>query len=100
MTVKWQVTVEDEKQLKEFLKQKGVSRRIIGRTKFHGGSFLVNGQEERVRKELKVGDWVRSEEHTSELQSRGQLVCRLLLEKTKKNPARDGAAEAAEDYGH
>src|SRR5437660_11706631 len=27
----------------------------------------------------------RSEEHTSELQSRGHLVCRLLLEKKKKN---------------
>src|SRR5690625_3347833 len=26
----------------------------------------------------------RSEEHTSELQSRGQIVCRLLLEKKKK----------------
>src|SRR5690625_6498907 len=26
---------------------------------------------------------IRSEEHTSELQSRGQLVCRLLLEKNK-----------------
>src|SRR5690625_6999492 len=26
---------------------------------------------------------LRSEEHTSELQSRGQLVCRLLLEKKK-----------------
>src|SRR5207253_8631117 len=26
----------------------------------------------------------RSEEHTSELQSRGHLVCRLLLEKKKK----------------
>src|SRR5690625_5758268 len=26
----------------------------------------------------------RSEEHTSELQSRGQLVCRILLETTKK----------------
>src|SRR5690625_6329214 len=26
---------------------------------------------------------MRSEEHTSELQSRGQLVCRLLLEKIK-----------------
>src|SRR5437870_6766228 len=25
--------------------------------------------------------WTRSEEHTSELQSRGHLVCRLLLEK-------------------
>src|SRR5690625_8014613 len=29
---------------------------------------------------------VRSEEHTSELQSRGHLVCRLLLEKKKSNP--------------
>src|SRR5690625_6669499 len=28
--------------------------------------------------------FVRSEEHTSELQSRGHLVCRLLLEKKKK----------------
>src|SRR5215813_15236291 len=28
--------------------------------------------------------WARSEEHTSELQSRPQLVCRLLLEKKKK----------------
>src|SRR5690625_6376218 len=27
----------------------------------------------------------RSEEHTSELQSRGHLVCRLLLEKKKEN---------------
>src|SRR5437870_6769726 len=27
---------------------------------------------------------MRSEEHTSELQSRGHLVCRLLLEKKKK----------------
>src|SRR5207247_3323288 len=29
--------------------------------------------------------WARSEEHTSELQSRVDLVCRLLLEKKKKN---------------
>src|SRR5437660_3531725 len=32
---------------------------------------------------------VRSEEHTSELQSRGHLVCRLLLEKKKKKPRRE-----------
>src|SRR2546429_3290176 len=31
-----------------------------------------------------VGDGERSEEHTSELQSRLHLVCRLLLEKKKK----------------
>src|SRR5258707_6045631 len=31
----------------------------------------------------------RSEEHTSELQSRQYLVCRLLLEKKKKNITKD-----------
>src|SRR5690349_22562684 len=31
-----------------------------------------------------VGHYERSEEHTSELQSRRDLVCRLLLEKKKK----------------
>src|SRR5438445_7575569 len=31
----------------------------------------------------------RSEEHTSELQSRQYLVCRLLLEKKKKNEKRE-----------
>src|SRR5688572_31503522 len=30
------------------------------------------------------GGWWRSEEHTSELQSQSNLVCRLLLEKKKK----------------
>src|SRR5437660_8646215 len=32
-----------------------------------------------------AGSSTRSEEHTSELQSRGHLVCRLLLEKKKIN---------------
>src|SRR5207253_10351352 len=31
----------------------------------------------------------RSEEHTSELQSRGHLVCRLLLEKKKKKKTKN-----------
>src|SRR2546422_6202539 len=31
-----------------------------------------------------LAPWSRSEEHTSELQSRLHLVCRLLLEKKKK----------------
>src|SRR5690625_6232895 len=30
-------------------------------------------------------EYERSEEHTSELQSRGHLVCRLLLEKKNRN---------------
>src|SRR2546422_5684313 len=36
--------------------------------------------------ETTVGDELRSEEHTSELQSRLHLVCRLLLEKKKTTP--------------
>src|SRR5437868_10222408 len=36
----------------------------------------------------------RSEEHTSELQSRFDLVCRLLLEKKKKPPDRTDQASA------
>src|SRR3712207_7890111 len=35
---------------------------------------------------------VRSEEHTSELQSRQYLVCRLLLEKKKKTTSRSYSA--------
>src|SRR3989449_4980332 len=34
-------------------------------------------------------DMMRSEEHTSELQSRLHLVCRLLLEKKKKKQTHD-----------
>src|SRR3712207_6925124 len=36
----------------------------------------------------------RSEEHTSELQSRQYLVCRLLLEKKNRTPYRDPATQS------
>src|SRR3712207_8638877 len=50
------------------------------------------GEEWELRRQAKLlatrlseaGKEVRSEEHTSELQSRQYLVCRLLLEKKKK----------------
>src|SRR2546422_4154166 len=38
-----------------------------------------------ARHEIHLEVVLRSEEHTSELQSRLHLVCRLLLEKKKKN---------------
>src|SRR5690625_1302670 len=37
-----------------------------------------------MQKDLAAHNLERSEEHTSELQSRGHLVCRLLLEKKKE----------------
>src|SRR5439155_15546511 len=46
----------------------------------------------------------RSEEHTSELQSRGHLVCRLLLEKKKKSEITSGESKtrifSVKHYGY
>src|SRR5690625_6821051 len=44
------------------------------------------------------GECFRSEEHTSELQSRGHLVCRLLLE--KKNRSKSQACNQRRCYTH
>src|SRR5690625_6944390 len=43
------------------------------------------GRDGRVWARAVSINTARSEEHTSELQSRGHLVCRLLLEKKKRN---------------
>src|SRR5437870_7297262 len=44
----------------------------------------IAAQCKRGALEVDAFQAARSEEHTSELQSRGHLVCRLLLEKKKK----------------
>src|SRR2546421_3097060 len=41
-------------------------------------------RDERLKRQVAI-KVLRSEEHTSELQSRSDLVCRLLLEKKKQN---------------
>src|SRR5690625_5583574 len=46
--------------------------------------YLEEPPELELNLEEKMDLLCRSEEHTSELQSRGHLVCRLLLEKKKK----------------
>src|SRR5947207_9754960 len=43
---------------------------------------------------MKPPVWCRSEEHTSELQSHSDLVCRLLLEKKKRDRPLFRAADA------
>src|SRR3989442_4477208 len=42
----------------------------------------------------------RSEEHTSELQSRPHLVCRLLLEKKKRNIAHNNSSSRHDKESH
>src|SRR3712207_7023430 len=52
------------------------------------GFLTLMSDGERLTGAFAVGpeaaEWLRSEEHTSELQSRQYLVCRLLLEKKIK----------------
>src|SRR3712207_7734061 len=47
-----------------------------------------DGAGARLRRHRRLGGARRSEEHTSELQSRQYLVCRLLLEKKKQTKTR------------
>src|SRR5690242_21616966 len=49
------------------------------------GQSVIALRIEQPERKIGAGGHVRSEEHTSELQSHVNLVCRLLLEKKKKN---------------
>src|SRR3712207_7767630 len=65
---------------------RGVERKLDDGHEEHGAAPLAparRGDERDGEREMD-----RSEEHTSELQSRQYLVCRLLLEKKKNNDTR------------
>src|SRR2546422_6262560 len=81
---------------------------VVGIGRFLGGAFALGNvtkvdsdarpraraathriDEDVVHLQPPCGLRMRSEEHTSELQSRLHLVCRLLLEKKKKNNTTD-----------
>src|SRR5438132_13952882 len=58
--------------------------RLAGRAPVHGRAFSVGETPlEHLDEDELLPPVIRSEEHTSELQSHSDLVCRLLLEKKK-----------------
>src|ERR1035437_11182083 len=66
---------------------------IYGSLAQAGEGFFLDGVENHGRRSRSI----RSEEHTSELQSRQYLLCRPLLEKKKENahssrPSRSGGS--------
>src|SRR3712207_8261835 len=63
---------------------RGAARGLIRRAKYHAGITRASAAPTARHPGLRTCR-NRSEEHTSELQSRQYLVCRLLLEKKKKN---------------
>src|SRR5947207_10899979 len=66
-----------------------ICRTVLKSDPFSGALFVFRNRRSKSIKILSYnsrGFWLRSEEHTSELQSHSDLVCRLLLE--KKNETR------------
>src|SRR5207253_4202143 len=65
--------------------QRDELRRIVEKVPLHavhaGAARRIKLSNDSTARIEDVDFWRRSEEHTSELQSRGHLVCRLLLEK-------------------
>src|SRR2546430_11459821 len=57
---------------------------VTGRIPGHIGHLAEHSVHRRQRRLRMLERLSRSEEHTSELQSQSNLVCRLLLEKKKK----------------
>src|SRR3712207_8097964 len=62
------------------------------------GAFPARSPNEPARLRPTNPAPVRSEEHTSELQSRQYMVCRLLLEKKKRKPHYNTAALQSHQY--
>src|SRR5690349_23609556 len=65
-----------------------ISAKAMATMEFLQQEWINNGNFMNLGNERDPNVGLRSEEHTSELQSRRDLVCRLLLERKKVHPAR------------
>src|SRR5690625_6132630 len=78
-----------------FGKSTAMQEEVIRTVSFGGGS-MNDTLYHLANPHLPFGG--RSEEHTSELQSRGHLVCRLLLEKKKEGEAASSSRRTETKY--
>src|SRR2546427_8238536 len=62
-----------------------LSREVVDRCEFHDLEASLPHRQDNREGLTDLGPEERSEEHTSELQSQSNLVCRLLLEKKKEH---------------
>lgn len=58
MRFEWVHEHHDQMNVKHFLKEKGISRRLLSKIKFNGGSIFINGKEQNVNFLLTFGDVV------------------------------------------
>src|SRR5690625_6113348 len=80
----WRAWTEDT-ELAQWLRPFGVTTDSVSFDVRVGGVYTYTMTNDETDEKFPTGgQFLRSEEHTSELQSRGHLVCRLLLEKKNK----------------
>src|SRR5690606_41591893 len=75
--------------LGQFYEDKPIPRLILSNVRPHELELLEEAFSMKANRKIEIvrpqrGEKLRSEEHTSELQSRENLVCRLLLRKKKE----------------
>src|SRR5690625_6474510 len=93
-TVQWSEKINISNRLADYVQHKGSQKKASVSLNISNATIsqILGSKWESISDEMwrRVSSGVggganeRSEEHTSELQSRGQLVCRLLLEKNNK----------------
>src|SRR5690554_7269828 len=81
-----QLLFNPQEEISSFVKNENDTREESQSKDIKFTSYSKSGNPEQI--ENQVEQQLRSEEHTSELQSRPHLVCRLLLEKKKKTKKR------------
>src|SRR2546428_7756673 len=71
------------KRIFDFIRERGVEGKTLLEVGGGIGAIEIELLKAGMARPINVEKRLRSEEHTSELQSRSDLVCRLLLDKKK-----------------
>ncbi|MGP6138906.1 MULTISPECIES: RluA family pseudouridine synthase [unclassified Jeotgalibaca] len=59
MIYEWYVERDQDILLRTFLREKGVSRKLLARVRHHGGKACINGETAYMRAHLKQGDFIQ-----------------------------------------
>lgn len=59
MIYEWNYEGEQQRLLKNFLREQGISKRLLAKIKYHGGSIWLNGEEKNVLVHMQKGDHVK-----------------------------------------
>ncbi|UJF15152.1 RluA family pseudouridine synthase [Jeotgalibaca sp. MA1X17-3] len=59
MIYEWKYEGEQQRLLKNFLREQGISKKLLAKIKYHGGTIWLNGEERNVLAHMQKGDHVK-----------------------------------------